>query len=169
MKQLKTLLFIAILFIGTMSFTHAQSKVAHINTQELITAMPEMKAAQAQLEKLGKTYETEIQGMSTELQNKMKQYDAEASTKTDEENQKRLVEVQGMEQNIRQYQSQAQQDMQDKNLELLKPITEKAKTAILKVARAQGFDYVLDSTQGGGVIMADGKNLLDDVKKELGF
>ena len=152
-----------------MSFTHAQSKVAHINTQELITAMPEMKSAQAQLEKLGKTYETEIQGMSTELQNKMKQYDAEASTKTDEENQKRLIEVQGMEQNIRQYQAQAQQDMQDKNLELLKPITEKAKTAILKVARAQGFDYVLDSTQGGGVIMADGKNLLDDVKKELGF
>jgi len=169
MKQVRTLLFIAILFVGAMSFTHAQSKVAHINTQELITAMPEMKSAQAQLEKLGKTYETEIQGMSTELQNKMKQYDAEASTKTDEENQKRLVEVQGMEQNIRQYQSQAQQDMQDKNLELLKPITEKAKTAILKVARAQGFDYVLDSTQGGGVIMADGKNLLDDVKKELGF
>ena len=169
MKQLRTLLFIAILFVGAMSFTHAQSKVAHINTQELITAMPEMKSAQAQLEKLGKTYETEIQGMSTELQNKMKQYDAEASTKTDEENQKRLIEVQGMEQNIRQYQAQAQQDMQDKNLELLKPITEKAKTAILKVARAQGFDYVLDSTQGGGVIMADGKNLLDDVKKELGF
>ncbi|MDU8886611.1 OmpH family outer membrane protein [Yeosuana sp. MJ-SS3] len=169
MRQLRTLLFIAILFVGAMSFTHAQSKVAHINTQELITAMPEMKSAQAQLEKLGKTYETEIQGMSTELQNKMKQYDAEASTKTDEENQKRLIEVQGMEQNIRQYQAQAQQDMQDKNLELLKPITEKAKTAILKVARAQGFDYVLDSTQGGGVIMADGKNLLDDVKKELGF
>ena len=36
-------------------------------------------------------------------------------------------------------------------------------------ARAQGFEYVLDSTQGGGVIMSDGKNLLDDVKKELGF
>jgi outer membrane protein len=52
---------------------------------------------------------------------------------------------------------------------LLKPITEKAKSAILKVARAQGIHYVLDSTQGGGVIMADGKNLLDDVKKELGI
>ena len=168
MKHFKTLLF-AILFIGTMSFTQAQSNVAHINTSELIQAMPAMKAAQGQLEKLGKTYEAEIQGMSTELQNKMKQYDAEASTKTDEENQKRLVEVQGMEQNIGQYQRQAQQDMQDKNLELLKPITETAKTAILKVARAQGVDYVLDSTQGGGVIMADGKNLLDDVKKELGI
>ena len=169
MKQFKTLLFAIALFIGATSFTQAQSKVAHINTQDLIAAMPEMKAAQAQMEKLGKTYETDIQAMATELQTKMKQYDAEAATKTDEENSKRVQEVQGIEQNIRQYQSQAQQDMQTKNLDLLKPITEKAKAAILKVARTQGFDYVLDSTQGGGVIMADGKNLLDDVKKDLGI
>ncbi len=74
-----------------------------------------------------------------------------------------------MEQNIRQYQGNAQKDMQQKEFDLLKPITEKAKAAILKVARAQGFDYVLDSSQGGGVIMADGKDLLADVKTELGF
>jgi len=169
MKQFKTLLFAAALFIGATSFTNAQSKVAHINTQDLIQAMPEMAAAQAEMEKLGKTYEADIQAMATEYQNKMKQYEAEASTKTDEENQKRLVEVQTMQQNIQQYQGTAQQQMQQKELDLLKPITEKAKTAILKVARAQGFEYVFDSTQGGGVIMADGKNLLDDVKKELGI
>ena len=99
----------------------------------------------------------------------MKQYDAEAEAQTDEENAKRLQEVQGMEQNIRQYQANAQKDMQQKELDLLKPITEKARAAILKVARAQGFDYVLDSSQGAGVIMADGKDLLADVKKELGF
>ena len=169
MKQFKTLLFAAALFIGATSFTQAQSKIAHINTQELIQAMPEMATAQAEMEKLGKTYEADIQAMATEYQNKMKQYEAEASTKTDEENQKRLVEVQTMQQNIQQYQGTAQQQMQQKELDLLKPITEKAKTAILKVARAQGFEYVFDSTQGGGVIMADGKNLLDDVKKELGI
>ncbi len=169
MKQLKTLLFAAALFIGATSFTQAQSKVAHINTQDLIQAMPEMAAAQAEMEKLGKTYEADIKAMATEYQNKMKQYEAEASSKTDEENQKRLVEVQTMQQNIQQYQGTAQQQMQQKELDLLKPITEKAKAAILKVARAQGYEYVLDSTQGGGVIMADGKNLLDDVKKEMGI
>lgn len=169
MKHFKTFLFAAALFIGATSFTHAQSKVAHINTQELIKAMPEMNTAQAEMDKLGKTYEADIQSMVTEYQNKMKQYEAEAATKTDEENQKRLVEVQTMQQNIQQYQGQAQQEMQKKEIDLLKPITEKAKAAILKVARAQGFDYVLDSTQGGGVIMADGKNLIDDVKKELGI
>ncbi|PWK20924.1 OmpH family outer membrane protein [Xanthomarina spongicola] len=169
MKHFKTLLLVTALFIGATSFTQAQSKVAHINTQTLIQAMPEMNTAQAEMDKLGKTYEADIQAMVTEYQNKMKQYEAEAATKTDEENQKRLVEVQTMQQNIQQYQGQAQQEMQKKEIDLLKPITEKAKAAILKVARAQGFDYVLDSTQGGGVIMADGKNLLDDVKKDLGI
>ncbi|WP_066223611.1 OmpH family outer membrane protein [Formosa haliotis] len=169
MKQIKTLLIATALFIGASSFVQAQSKVAHINTQELVSSMPEMKAAQGQMEKLGKTYEADIKNMATELDTKVKQYDAESSTKTQEENAKRVQEVQTMEQNIRQYQQQAQKDMQQKEIDLLKPITEKAKAAILKVARAQGFDYVLDASQGGGVIMADGKDLLNDVKKELGF
>ena len=169
MKQIKTLLLAAALFIGGTSFMQAQSKVAHINTQELIAGMPDMKVAQSEMDKLGKTYEADIKASVTEYQNKMKLYEAEATTKTDEENQKRLVEVQTMQQNIQQFQGEAQQQMQKKEMDLLKPITEKAKAAILKVARAQGYKYVLDSTQGGGVIMADGKNLLDDVKKELGF
>lgn len=169
MKQFKTLLFAAALLVGTVSFTNAQSKVAHINTQELVASMPEMKDAQSQMDQLGKTYEAEIKELATALQNKMKQYDAEAASQTDEENAKRVQEVQGMENNIRQYQANAQKDMQQKELDLLKPITEKAKAAILKVARAQGFEYVLDSSQGGGVIMADGKDLLADVKTELGF
>lgn len=169
MKQIKTLLLAVTLFIGATSFMQAQTKVAHINTQDLIAAMPAMKTAQAEMDKLGKTYEADIKAMVTEYQNKMKLYEAEAGTKTDEENQKRLVEVQTMQQNIQQYQGQAQQDMQKKEVDLLKPITETAKAAILKVAKAQGFNYVLDSTQGGGVIMAEGKDLLSDVKKELGF
>ncbi|WP_452599763.1 OmpH family outer membrane protein [Pontimicrobium sp. MEBiC01747] len=169
MKQFKTLLIAAALFIGATSFMSAQSKVAHINTQELIKGMPEMAAAKAEMEKLGKTYETDIQASAKELQDKMKLYDSQAASQTDEENRKRVAEVQGMEQSIRQYQAQAQQDLQNKEIELLKPITEKAKAAILKVAKAQGFDYVLDSTQGGGVIVHEGKDLLEDVKKELGF
>ena len=169
MKHFKTLLFTAILFVGATSFTMAQSKIAHINTNELIEAMPEMKTAKAELEKLGKTYEAEIQKMAVEYQNKMKQYQAEVDTKTEEENAKRAEEVQTIEQSIRQYQTTAQQDIQKKEGELMKPIFEKAKVSIQKIAKAQGFQYVLDSTQGSGVLLADGKDLMADVKKELGF
>ena len=169
MKQLKTILFATVLSLGVLGFAQAQSKVAHINSTDLIQAMPEMKSAQAQMEKLGKTYEADIKDMATQLDTKAKQYDSEAATRTTEQNAKRAQELQTMENNIRQYQAQAQRDMQQKEMDLLQPITEKAKAAILKVARAQGYEYVLDSSQGNGVIMADGKDLLNDVKKELGI
>jgi len=169
MKHFRTLLFVAALFIGSTSFMNAQSKVAHINTQQLVEAMPKMKAAQGELEKLAKTYEADIQTMAKEYTTKTTQYDAEASTKTDEENQKPLAEVQGMQQSIGAYQKQAQEDLQKKEAELMKPIYDEARAAIQTVAKAQGFDYVLDSMNGQGVLFANGKDLLADVKKQLGF
>ncbi len=167
MKKIRISL-IALLLVFSFS-TFAQSKIAHINTTELVASMPEMNDAKTELEKLAKTYETDIQTMAAELQSKVKQYDTEAAAQTDEENAKRLQEVQGMEQSIRQYQAQAQQELQKKEFDLLKPITEKAQAAISKVADAMGFDYVLDSTQGQGVIIASGADLMIEVKKELGF
>ena len=107
--------------------------------------------------------------MAAELQNKVKLYDSEAQSKTEEENRKRIEEVQGMEQSIRQFQGQAQQDIAQKENELLEPILKKAKDAVIKVAKSQGYTYVIDTTPGSGVILADGKDLLIDVKKELGF
>jgi len=89
MKHLKSLLLAATLILSASLTLQAQSKVAHINTQELVESMPDMKSAKSELEKLAKTYETDIQAMATELQNKITQYDAESSTKTDEENGKR--------------------------------------------------------------------------------
>jgi outer membrane protein len=169
MKHLKSLLIAAVLFLSATTLSTAQSKVAHVNTTELVSSMPETKVAETELAALGKTYEKDYQAMVTEYQNKLKQYESDAATQTGEENQKRITEVRTMEQKIQQFQQGSSQELQKKQGELLKPITEKAKAAILKVAKAQGFQYVLDSAQGGGVIMAEGKDLLKDVQKELGF
>jgi len=170
MKHLKTLLLATALFIGSTSYMNAQSNVAHIDTQALIDAMPTAITARGELEKLAKTYEADIRTMATEYQNKLKQYDAEASTKTDEENAKRAQEVGEMRTSIEQYQGQAQQDLQKKEQELFEPIYKEVKAAIQKVGKAQGFQYILDSREGQGtLLLADGKDLLADVKKELGF
>ena len=166
MKHLKTFLLSIMLFIGATSYTYAQTKVAHIDTEALIKAMPETKIAEAEIQKLGKTYEATIQGSLKELDTKLKQYNAEAESQTQEENQKRMEEVEGMKQSLSQYQQQAQKDLQQKEFDLLKPITEKAKAAIDKVAKEQGFLYVFDAKT---LIVAEGKDLMTDVKKELGI
>jgi len=169
MKQFRTLFIAVALMIGATAFTNAQSKVAHIASQELVETMPSYKEAMGQLEKLQKTYDAEIRDMMTEAQKTMQRYESEAATKTEEENGKRAQELQGTQRRIQEHGQKAQQDLQKKELDLLKPVYEKARVAIQKVARAKGYDYVLDSSNGAGVIMADGFNLMPDVKKELGM
>ena len=169
MKQVKQIVVALLLFVATTSFVNAQSKVAHIDVTQLLSAMPEMKAAEAELKKLQETYNADIQASMTELRNKFTQYQNEAASKSKEENDKRAVELQGFEKNIGEAQQAAQQEFQKKQAELFAPISEKAKAAIEKVAAAQGFDYVIDAQAGGGLIVAKGKDLLPDVKKQLGF
>ena len=69
---LATLLIAALLFVGMSQTVSAQAKVAHINVTELMTAMPEMKAANTQLEKLNQTYDTEYNTMVEEFRTKIK-------------------------------------------------------------------------------------------------
>ncbi|SFC86888.1 OmpH family outer membrane protein [Algibacter pectinivorans] len=166
MKQFKTFLLAIALCFATVSFTQAQSKVAHINTQELIAAMPAAKSAQAEIEALGKTYQTDIQASITEYQNTVKQYEAEAATKTDEENQKRGLELQEKQQRIQQFRADAQKDLATKEAELFKPIQEAAMKAINEVAKAKGYEYVIDRAT---LIVANGTDILADVKKQLGI
>lgn len=169
MKQVKIVLIAAILFLGANQVTNAQAKLAHIDVSELMTFLPEMKTAQAQIEKLSKTYDTEYRTMVDEYQNKLKKYEQEAPTVGDKINEERSKEVQTLGQNITQYRETAQKELQKKQEDIFKPILEKARLAIQKVAKAQGYQYVLDASSGGGVIFAEGPNLLNDVKKELSF
>lgn len=169
MKHLKKIAIAIVLFVGANSFVSAQSKVAHINVEQLLSQMPEMKAAQAELKKLQETYRADIESSMTELKNKYAQYSSESANQTDAENEKRAAELQGYDKNIKEAEQAAYQELQKKQAELMGPITEKAKTAIEKVAASLGYDYVIDATQGGGLIVAKGKDILPEVKKELGF
>ncbi len=169
MKNVKKIVVAVVLFVAATAFVSAQSKVAHINVQQLLSEMPEMKAAQAELKKLEETYSADIESTVTELQNKYTQYSNEAASKSKEENEKRAVELQGFEKSIQDARQAALTEMQKKQAELFQPISEKAKTAIEKVAAAQGFDYVIDASPGLSLIVSKGKDLLPEVKQELGF
>ncbi len=169
MKQIKKAAIAVVLILAATSFVSAQNKIAHINVTDLLADMPEMKTAQAELKKLQETYKADIEGSMTELKNKYTQYSSEATAKSEEENQKRAQELQGFEKNIGEAQQAAQQELAKKQAELFEPISKKALAAIEKVAAAQGYDYVIDATQGGGLIVAKGKDLLPEVKQELGF
>ncbi|GAG57129.1 unnamed protein product, partial [marine sediment metagenome] len=91
MKQFRTLLLIALITLGFNSI-QAQTKVGHISTDLLLSLMPETKALNIELEKLSKTYETELKAENAKLEAKLKKYEAESPSQTDEVNQQRGAE-----------------------------------------------------------------------------
>lgn len=169
MKQVKTLFMASVMFFGINQAINAQQKTAHIDLRSLMTNMPEMKTAQTQLEKISKTYDSEYRTMVEEYQNKIRQYEQEATTVTDKVNEDRSKEVETLAQNITQYRDTAARELEQKQMDIMKPIMEKARQAIQKVAKTKGYQYVLDSSEGSGVLLADGPDILLDVRKELGF
>ena len=170
MKQFKTLIIAIVLFFGAQVAT-AQTKVGHVDVSALMTTMPAMKAAEAQLTKLREGYDAEYKKLVAEYQTKAAQYQKEAETAGELLNQTRSQEMQDMGTRIQKYQTDADKSLQDKQLELQKPLFEKAIAAIKKVSDAKGLSYTIDATSPGTVlnIGAGSIDILADVKKELGF
>ena len=169
MKHFKTLVLVVIFTIGLGNVANAQ-KTAHINTDKLLSEMPETKAMKADLEKLNKTYSDDIEAMAKKIEAKIKKYEAEGKSQTQEVNQKRAMEVNQDRQRIAQAQQSASQEMQKKYQEKTLPILKKAEQAIKDVAAAKGIIYVFDSAAGKGLIVYDkGEDIYDAVKTKLGF
>lgn len=166
MKHFKTSLIVLLVTVGLSSMSYAQSKLAHINTQELIKVLPEAIEANKQLEKLEQTYTKDIQSSYVEYQKKLEQYQKEAETQPKEVNERRATEMAEAENRIREAQESAAKELQQKRSDLYGPIMEKVRAAIQKVSKQLGYEYVLDAST---LIVADGKNLLPEVKKELGI
>uniref|UniRef100_UPI0030DCA2D9 OmpH family outer membrane protein n=1 Tax=uncultured Polaribacter sp. TaxID=174711 RepID=UPI0030DCA2D9 len=93
MKNFKTLLLIAVFTIGFAGVTNAQ-KIAHVDYQRVIDNMPETRALTVTLEKLGKSYQSEIEGLKKKLEAKVQKYTAEQATQTETTNKERAQEVQ---------------------------------------------------------------------------
>lgn len=165
MKQLKTLVLATIVFFGAQTI-NAQAKVAHVDTNEIMSKMPAVLDGQNQLKKLSETYDKEYKTLVDEYQAKIKKYDGEATTVTDAVNQSRQVEVQDMIKRINDFKETAQTDLQKKEGDIMKPILEKVKASIQKVGKAKGYQYVLNASD---LLLMDGPDLTADIKKDLGF
>ncbi|MDG1398919.1 MAG: OmpH family outer membrane protein [Polaribacter sp.] len=168
MKNFKTLLLIAVFTLGVGGVANAQ-KMGHIDFEKLVAEMPETKKLGLDMEKLGKTYQDEVESMAKKLDAKMKKYTAEQNTQTKEINEIRAKEVQGDQQRYEQLRQTAYQEMQKKKAEGLQPIIEKAQKAIEEVAAAKGIVYVLDATVGKALLVKKGEDLMAAVKAKLGF
>ena len=162
---MKKLLLLSI--IGCLSLTTFSQKLGHINVQELISLMPERDIAFNELQKYAKELESQLISMESEFNAMVEEYTTNESSYDDLKKNDKLVEIENLKQRILTFQQSAQNELQKKELELLRPIEEKAQNAINTVAEKGKYSYILDSSLGVLLYYKDSDDVLEKVKKEL--
>jgi outer membrane protein len=172
MKRLFGISALIILVALTGQQSIAQTlKFGHINSDELIKAMPEYDTAMAKLEKTRQELVNTLQLMSVELKNKADAYDKENKTLTDIVRQTKEQELSDLQTRIQNFQTQAQTTLQDQQVTLTQPIFSKVDKAIKEVGKEGGYIYVFDVAKGQVLYFDDTKsiNILALVKTKLGL
>ena len=138
----------AICAICGFTTANAQAKFGHVNTQEIIQAMPEYDKAKTEIDALAQQYDADLKSMQDELNKKAEAFDKEQATLPANIKQRRETELQEMYQKIQQSYQDNQQALAKEQQEKMQAITTKVLDAIKQVGTAGGYVYIMDLTSG---------------------
>lgn len=144
-------------------------KFGHIDSQALISSLPEAIRVQGELEALGKQYEAELTAMQNELQRKAEEYDKTRSTMNATKQAETEQSLQEMYNKIQQAASDNQQAFNKAQQEKLGPILDKVRVAIENVAKKGGYIYIMEQSAGQPIYVNTtlSTDVTSEVKAEL--
>ncbi len=155
-------IFILAAFFFTVGNIHAQeAKFGHIDLQALIQVMPERATAEAEYAKQAKELEDQMGAMQQELENKYKEYVAKRDSLSEIVRTAKESDIQDLQQRIQNFTQLAQQQLQQKQNEMLRPIFDKAQKAVADVAKEKNLIFVFDVSGELGTVLYKSNESLD--------
>jgi len=149
-------------------------KIGYTNAEFILGNMPEAKQIEADLKVHEQQLSAQLEAKSQDFQAKYQEYQQNAPNMIPEVRADKERELQNLQQSIQKFQQDAQQSLSRKQGELVQPVYDKIQTAIDKVAKDNGYTYIINSGQpevGLNIILyaRDEDNISDLVFKELGI
>jgi outer membrane protein len=167
-KILFTLLFLA----GSIMAADAQ-KFAYIDSQYILSKIPEYKVAQDQLNQLSIQWQKEIEAKYSEIDQLYKAYKADEVLLTAEMKQKRQTEIEQKEQEVKDLQKQrfgVNGDLFKKRQELVKPLQDKIYAAVQAMAERDNLAVVFDKSSDLTMLYTNIKyDKSDEILKDMGY
>ncbi|MBL0051653.1 MAG: OmpH family outer membrane protein [Bacteroidetes bacterium] len=167
MKKILITLVALTLVVGA-SFAQGL-KLGHINSNQLLSIMPETKAADSVLQKFGTSLQNQLQTMNTEYEGKVGEYKKNEASMLDAVKEMKVKEITDLEDRIREFQQSAQENISKKKEEIYAPILKKAEEAIKGIAKEKGYTYIFDAGVGVLLYSQDSDDILPLVKAKLGL
>jgi len=167
---MKKVLVILVMMCAAVA-VQAQTKVGHINSSELIDMLPEADSIQKQLEKEQQMWQRLLSDKENEYNVKYTAFMkiVDNPEVSDSEKEIKGKEVETIQLQYQDLQKRANEGLQLKQQELLTPLLDRVKKTISEVAKANGYAYVMDTTEGSGIIYSDTSyDLMPLVKAKLG-
>lgn len=164
---------IALLAISSLDLKAQQQKIGYVDTDFILSKMPEYQGLDQQLRQLSQQWRRELDKMQEEIDRLKENYQAKEILYTEEVRKQKQEE-------IKQKVNQREQYMEEKfgpdgeyfqrQKELLEPIQRRVFQAINKIASQQGFDFVFDKAGNNQLMYSRQEwNLNDEVLIELGI
>ena len=167
---MKKFIICALCAICGFTTANAQAKFGHVNTQEIIQAMPDYTKAKSEIDALQAQYEADLKSMQDELQKKSDEFDKLPATTPDNIKQRKQQELQEMYQKIQQSYQDNQQALAKEQSEKMQAITTKVLDAIKQVGQAGGYVYIMDLSGGIPYISNTlSTDVTAEVKSKLGL
>ena len=162
MKKFLTIALIAFSFSA-----FSQIKLGHVNSAELMRLMPELAAAEQELQTHSRELENVLRTMITEYENLVADFQANQQQWSELIQQTRVRAIQDLENRIQEFRQTSERDFEQQRDRLFTPIIEKARKAIEDVAKENKYSYIFD-TSGGTLLFAnESDDVLELVKKKL--
>lgn len=146
----------------------AQSKIGYINAQAVVESMPDTKTAQTALQAYAEDLDKGGKSLVDEYQKQAQAFQDSSAKWSQVVQQTKAAQIQDVQKRIEDYRQSAEQKIDAKKSEVLKPIYDKARKAIEDVAKEKGYNYVIDSSSGILLTMPAGDDLMTAVKAKLG-
>jgi len=162
------ILFFACILIQSTLINAQALKFGHVNSADLIQAMPETKGADSALAKYRKSLEDQMKTMTAEYQGKLQTYQSQQETMAEAIRKTKEKELEDLGTRIQDFQQTAQESMQKKKEELYSPILKKAETAIKTIAKEKSYSYIFDTSAGVVLFAQDSDDIMAAVKAKLG-
>ncbi len=144
MRNLMKPLVLLFFAIAAVSATAQNQKFGHVDLQALVQIMPERAAAETQFNTFQADLEEVFGEMQQNYQQKLTELEKLSNETSEVKRNAKITELQELQQRIQNYQMTAQQQLQQKQAELLEPVFDKAEQVIEEVAKEQGLLYVFD-------------------------
>lgn len=153
-------------------FAIAQQKIGHVNSQQIMSNMPDIKVIETKIQNESKKMDEMYAEMMQKAQEAAQAFQKAQNDKESEAVIKaKYEEALNLEQRMQVFAQDAQKELQTLQNDLLAPVVEKIQNAINDVAKDGKYSYILDTGSGFNVILYnDGPNsndITDEVKKKL--